>query len=61
MKYIVGYTKYGLDLNVGPNPSKDELLTAYIQAMGGPQNAFDHFLRYASFIEDTIPDAVVIK
>lgn len=61
MKYIIGYSKYGLDLNVGSNPSKDELIRAFIEAMGGPQNAFDHFLRHVSFIEDTIKDAEIIK
>ena len=34
---------------------------AYLRACGGPEGAFNHFLRHVSFIEDTIPDATIIK
>lgn len=61
MKYIVGYSKYGLDLNIKSNSSRDEMIKAFIEVMGGPQNTFDHFLRHVSFIEDTIKDAEIIK
>lgn len=61
MKYIVGFTQYGLDLDVPANSTKDDLINAYLRTLGGPQNAFNYILRYASFVEDTIKDATIIE
>ena len=37
------------------------MIMAYLRACGGPEGVLNHFLKYASFIEDTIPDAVIIE
>ena len=58
MKVILGYSRYGVEIDVSNGASKDEMIQAYLRAYGGPEGVFDHFLRYASFIEDTIPDAI---
>ena len=34
---------------------------AYLRTCGGPEGAFNHFLSHVSFIEDTIPDAIIIE
>lgn len=56
MKYIVAFKHYGLDLNVKENATDSELCEAYLEALGGPQNAYNHFMRHLIFIEDTIKD-----
>ena len=61
MKVILGYSRYGVEIDVPNGASKDEMIQAYLRTYGGPEDVFDHFLRYASFIEDTIPDATIIE
>ena len=58
MKVILGYSRYGVEIDVPKEASKDEMIIAYLRAYGGPEGIFDHFLRHVSFIEDTIPDAI---
>ena len=58
MKVIVGYSRYGIEIDVSKEASKDEMTQAYLRACGGSEGAFNHFLRHVSFIEDTIPDAI---
>ena len=58
MKVIVGYSRYGIEIDVSKEASNDEMAQAYLRACGGPEDAFNHFLRHVSFIEDTIPDAI---
>ena len=61
MKVIIRYSRLGVELDVSEGASKDEMIQAYLRAYGGPEDVFDHFLRHVSFIEDTIPDAVIIE
>ncbi len=61
MKVILGYSRYGVEIDVPNGASKDEMIQAYLRTYGGPEDIFDHFLRHASFIEDTIPDAIIIE
>lgn len=61
MKTIIRYSRYGVELDVSEGASKDEVIQAYLRACGSPENALNHFLRHASFIEDTIPDAMIIE
>lgn len=61
MKVILGYSRYGVEIDVPNGASKDEMIQAYLRTYGGPEDVFDHFLRHASFIEDTIPDATIIE
>ena len=58
MKVILGYSRYGVEIDVPNGASKDEMIQAYLRTYGGPEDIFDHFLRHVSFIEDTIPDAI---
>ena len=58
MKVILGYSRYGVEIDVPNGASKNEMIQAYLRAYGGPEDVFDHFLKYVSFIEDTIPDAI---
>ena len=58
MKVILGYSRYGVEIDVPNGASKDEMIQAYLRTYGGPEDVFNHFLRHASFIEDTIPDAI---
>lgn len=61
MKFIMGYSRYGIELNANKEATKDELISAYLQQYGGPQGALDHFLKHVYFIEDTIKDAEIIE
>ena len=61
MKVIIGYSRYGVEIDVPNGASKNEMIQAYLRTYGGPEDIFDHFLKYASFIEDTIPDATIIE
>ena len=61
MKAIIRYSRLGVELNVPEVASKDEMIQTYLRTYGGPENVLSHFLRYASFIEDTIPDAIIIE
>ena len=61
MKVILGYSRYGVEIDVPKGASKNEMITAYIKACGGIEGVLNHFLRYVSFIEDTIPDAIIIE
>ena len=61
MKIILGYSRYGVEIDIPKEASKDEMIQAYLRAYGGPEDILDHFLKYVSFIEDTIPDATIIK
>ena len=58
MKIILGYSRYGVEIDVPKEASKDDMIRAYLRTYGGPEGILDHFLRHASFIEDTIPDAI---
>lgn len=60
MKVILGYTRYGVEIDVKENASRDDMINAYLGTYGGPQEALNHFLKHVSFIEDTIPDATII-
>ena len=61
MKIILGYSRYGVEINVPNGASKDEMIQEYLRAYGGPEGVLDHFLRHVSFIEDTISDATIIE
>lgn len=61
MKVILGYSRYGVEINVPKGASKNEMIQAYLRTYGGPEGVFDHFLKYVSFIEDTIPDATITE
>ena len=61
MKVIVRYSRLGVELDVSKGASKDEMIQTYLRTYGGPENVLNHFLRHASFIEDTTPDAVIIE
>ena len=61
MKVILGYSRYGVEIDVPNGASKDEMIQAYLRTYGGPEDVFDHFLRHVSFIEDTISDATIIE
>ena len=58
MKVILGYSRYGVEIDVSKEASKEEMMQTYLKTYGGPEGIFDHFLRHVSFIEDTIPDAI---
>lgn len=61
MKLNIEYSRYGVNINVPEGASRMEIVQAYLQTYGGYEGVLDHFLRYASFIEDTIPDANIIE
>ena len=61
MKVILGYSRYGVEINVPNGASKNEMIQAYLRTYGGPEDVFNHFLRNVSFIEDTISDAIIIE
>ena len=61
MKVILGYSRYGVEIDVKKEASQDEMIQAYLRAYGGPENVLNHFLKYASFVEDTTSDAIIIE
>ena len=61
MKVILGYSRYGVEIDVKKEASQDEMIQAYLRTYGGPEDILNHFLRNVSFIEDTIPDATIIE
>lgn len=61
MKVIIRYSRLGVELDVSEGASKDEMIQTYLRTHGGPENVLNHFLRYASFVEDTTSDAVIIE
>ena len=61
MKVILGYSRYGVEIDVKKETSQDEMIQAYLRTYGGPEGILNHFLRNVSFIEDTIPDAIIIE
>ena len=61
MKVILGYSRYGVEIDVPNGASKDEMIQAYLRTYRGPEGILNHFLRHISFIEDTIPDATIIE
>ena len=61
MKVILGYSRYGVEIDVKKETSQDEMIQAYLRTYGGPEGVLNHFLRHVSFIEDTISDATIIK
>ena len=61
MKVILGYSRYGVEIDVSKEASKDEMIRAYLRTYGGPENVLNHFLRHASFVEDTTSDAIIIE
>ena len=61
MKVILGYSRYGVEIDVPKEASKEEMMQTYLKTYGGPEGVFNHFLKYVSFIEDTIPDATIIE
>ena len=61
MKVILGYSRYGVEIDVKKEASQDEMIQAYLRTYGGPEGILNHFLRNVSFIEDTIPDAIIIE
>ena len=61
MKIILGYSRYGVEIDVKKEASQDEMIQAYLRTYGGPESILNHFLRHVSFIEDTIPDATIIE
>lgn len=60
MKYSISFSQYGIDLPTGLK-TKDELINAYAQYMGGTQAIFDYFLKYVNFFEDNIKDGKIIE
>ena len=60
MKYFIGFSQYSIELPDGLK-TKDEMINAYIEIMGGSQAAFDHFLNHVHFFEDNIKDAEIIE
>ena len=61
MKIILGYSRYGVEIDIPKEASKDEMIQAYLRTYGGPEGVLNHFLRHVSFIEDTISDATIIE
>ena len=61
MKVIIRYSRLGVELNVPEGASKDEMIQTYLRTYGCLYNVFNHFLRYASFVEDTTSDAIIIE
>ena len=61
MKVILGYSRYGVEIDVQKEASQDEMIQAYLRTYGGPEGILNHFLRHISFIEDTISDATIIE
>jgi hypothetical protein len=61
MNYILSYSRYGIDLDVPENASKQDVVNAYLRKYGGPQGALDHFLWHLSFTKDFVPDAEIIE
>ena len=61
MKVILGYSRYGVEIDVSKEASKEEMMQTYLKTYGGPEGVFNHFLRHVSFIEYTIPDATIKK
>ena len=61
MKIILGYSRYGVEIDVKKETSQEEMIQAYLRTYGGPEGVLNHFLRHVSFIEDTIPDATIIE
>ena len=58
MKVILGYSRYGVEIDVPKEASKDEMIIAYLSTYGCLECIYNHFLKHVSFIEDTIPDAI---
>lgn len=61
MKIILGYSRYGVEIDVKKETSQEEMIQAYLRTYGGPEGVLNHFLRHVSFIEDTISDATIIE
>ena len=61
MKVIIQYSRLGVELDVSEEASKDEMIQTYLRTYGGPENVLNHFLRHASFVEDTTSDAIIIE
>ena len=61
MKIILGYSRYGVEIDIPKEASKDEMIQAYLRTYVGPEGVLNHFLRHVSFIEDTISDATIIE
>lgn len=61
MKVIIRYSRLGVELDVSEGASKDEMIQTYLRTYGGPENVLNHFLRYASFVEDATSDAIIIE
>ena len=49
-RYVICYSRWGLELE---GNTREELINAYLGSIGGPQNAFNHFMNHLSFAEDT--------
>ena len=52
MKYIISYKKFGVDLNVQDDATRQDLIQAYLEASGGPQGVLNNFLNRVSIIKD---------
>ena len=50
MKIILGYSRYGVEIDVKKEASQDEMIQAYLRTYGGPEGILNHFLRHVSFI-----------
>ena len=61
MKVILGYSRYGVEIDVQKEASQDEMIQAYLRTYGGPEGILNHFLRHVSFIEDTISNTTIIE
>ena len=61
MTIILGYSRYGAEIDVKKEASEDEVIHAYFRTYGGAEGIVNHFLRHVSFIEDTISDATIIE
>ena len=46
MKVILGYSRYGVEIDVKKEASQDEMIQAYLRTYGGPEGIFNHFLKH---------------
>lgn len=58
MKYYLGYSRYGLELQ---GKTREELIQSYINVMGGAENVLTHFLNNMLILKDNIQDAKIIN
>lgn len=60
-KYIIGYSRFNIDLDVPDNASREDLLRAYYFKVGGPERAINHFFKYLQIVPDFTVEAQVVE